>query len=83
MVHQPLGRWSPHCRVFEITLRDTTIGRSPLDEGSACRRDIYLTTHNVRKRQTAMHPAGFEPTVPTSEWPQMYAFDRAAFGIGK
>jgi len=30
-----------------------------------------------------MHPAGFEPAVPTTEWPQTHAFDRAAFGIGK
>ena len=83
MAHQPLGLWPPHSRVFEITLRHTTIGGTALDEGSACRRDLYLTTHNVRKRQASMHPAGFEPAVPASEWPQTYSFDRAAFGIGK
>jgi hypothetical protein len=26
-----------------------TLGRTPLNEGSACRRDIYLTTHNNHK----------------------------------
>jgi hypothetical protein len=30
-----------------------------------------------------MNPAGFEPAVPASEWPQTYALDRAAIGIGK
>ena len=26
--------------------------------------------------------AGFEPAIPTSEWPQTHALDRAATGIG-
>ena len=30
-----------------ITLIHTTLGRTPLDEGWARRRDLYLTTHNV------------------------------------
>jgi hypothetical protein len=30
-----------------------------------------------------MSPAGFEPTIPASERPQIHAFDRAATGIGK
>jgi hypothetical protein len=34
--------------------RHTTVGRTPLDEGPACRRDLYLTTHNTYKRQTSM-----------------------------
>jgi len=29
-----------------------------------------------------MPPAGFEPTVPASEWLQTQALDRAATGIG-
>jgi len=28
----------------------TTLVRTPLDEGSAPRKDIYLTTHNTHKR---------------------------------
>jgi len=41
-----------------ITLSDThththTLGRSPLDEGSARRKDHYLTTH-IYKRQISM-----------------------------
>ena len=57
-----------------------TLGRSPLDEGSAYRRDLYLTTHNIRKRQTSIQPEGFEPAIPASERPQTHALDRAANG---
>jgi hypothetical protein len=45
-----------------------TLGRTPLDEWSAHRRDLYLTTHNTHKRQTSMPSAGFEP-IPASERP--------------
>ena len=34
---------TPHCRGFKITLRRTTLDRT-LDEWSARRRDLYLTT---------------------------------------
>ena len=50
-----------------VTLRQTTIGRTPLDEGSARRRDLYLTKHNIHKRQTCMSPEGFEPAIPASK----------------
>jgi hypothetical protein len=39
--------------------RHTTVGRTPLNEGPARRRDLYLTTHNTHKRQTSMPPVGF------------------------
>jgi len=29
-----------------------------------------------------MPSAGLEPTIPASEWPQSYALDRTATGIG-
>jgi len=32
-----------------IILRHTALGRTPLDERSARRRDLYLTTHNTHK----------------------------------
>jgi hypothetical protein len=38
---------------------------------------------NTHKRQTSMHPVGFEPTIPASPRPQTYALDCAAAGIGK
>ena len=69
-------------RGFMITLRHTTVGRTPLDEWSVRPRDLCLTTHNIHKRQTSMPPAGFEPEIPTSERPHTHAVDRAATGIG-
>jgi hypothetical protein len=30
-----------------------------------------------------MSLVGFEPEIPTSEWPQIYALDRTATGIGQ
>jgi hypothetical protein len=83
MARQPLGGLGRLIvRDFTITLRHTTVGRTPLDEGTARRRDLYLTTHNTHKRQTSMPSARFEPTIPVSERPQTYALDRAATGIG-
>jgi hypothetical protein len=67
--------------VHLITLRHTTLGRTPLDEVSALRRDFYLITRNTHKRQTAMPPAIFEPAIPASIRPQTNALDRAAAGI--
>jgi len=57
-----------------------TFGSTSLDEGSARRRNLYLTTHNTHKRQTSMPPVGFETAIPVSEWPQAYALDRAVTG---
>ena len=68
-----------------ITLKNThthTLGRTFLDEGSARRRDLYLSTHNTHKRQISISAAGFEPALPASEWPQIHALDGAATGIG-
>ena len=78
----PSGPGPPHYRGFTITLRHTTLGSTPLDEWSARRRDLYMTTHNTHNRHTSMPPAGFEPTIPSSERPQTHALDRAATGIG-
>jgi hypothetical protein len=58
--HRPIGP-RPHCWGFEITLRHTTLGRIPLDEWSAWRRDPYLTTHNIHKRQAPMLRRGLNP----------------------
>jgi hypothetical protein len=78
----PSGSEPPHYPGFMITLRHTTLGRTPLDERSARRRDLYLITHNTHKRQTSMPPAEFEPTIPASERLQTHALDRAATGNG-
>jgi hypothetical protein len=68
--------------LHDHTQTQTTLGTTPLDEWSARRRDLYLTTHNTHKRQTSMPPVGFEPAIPASERPQTHILDRAATGIG-
>ena len=60
-----------------------TLGRTPLDEGAARRRELYVTAHNTHKRQTSMPPAGFEPAIPASERPQTHALDRVTTEIGR
>ena len=75
------GISSLHCWVVEISRRHTRLGRTPLDEWSAWRRDLYLTKHNTHNRQTSMPPAGFEPAIPASGGQQTYALDRVATGI--
>jgi hypothetical protein len=71
-------------RDFTITLiGHTTLGRTPLDEWSARRRDLYLTKHDSHKRQTFLPPAGFEPTTPASERLQTHSIDRTATGISR
>ena len=45
-------------KFLDHTQRRTTVGRTPLDELSAHRRDLYLTTHNTHYRQTSMPPRG-------------------------
>jgi hypothetical protein len=68
-------------RGFTITLRHTTLGRTPLDEWSARHRDLYLTTHNTHNRQTDRHPCrrrDSKLTIQASERRQTHAVDRAA-----
>jgi len=69
-------------RFLDHTRRRSTVGRTPLDEWSARRRDLYLTTHNTHNRQTSMPAVGFEPTVSAGERPQTHALDRTATGTG-
>jgi hypothetical protein len=72
------------CPVFfslDHTQTHTTVGRTPLDEGSSRRRDLYLTTQTLYKRRISMPPVGFEPTIPASARPQIYALDGAVTGV--
>jgi len=55
------ARASSFTRFLDHTQRRTTVGMTPLDEWSARRRDLYLTTHNIHNRRTFMPPVGFEP----------------------
>ena len=72
----------PFLMFLDHTLRRSTVGRTPLDEGSARRRDLYLTTHSTHNRQTSMPPVGFEHTISAGEQPQTFVLDRAAAGTG-
>jgi len=55
--------------------------RTPLNEWCVRRRELYLTTHNTHKRQTAMHPEGFEAAIPASNRPEIHAVECVATGI--
>jgi len=74
---------SPQCamdfsftRFLDHTQRRTKVGRTTLDEWSACRRDLSLTTHNTHNRQTSMPLVGFEPKTSAGERPRTYALGR-------
>jgi len=71
------AEWHTHKQAHEHT-----VGRIPLDEGSARRKDLYLTTRNIHNRQISMPQAGVEPAIPASERPQTHVLDLAATGIG-
>lgn len=58
-----------------------TLGKNPLNGASALRMDLYLTTQNIRKRHTFMHPAGFETTIRAGGRPQNLALNRSSIEI--
>jgi len=78
----PSGPGPPHCWGFTITLRHTTVGRTPMDKWSARSRALYLTIHNTHNRQISTPQAWLEPAIPASERPKTHALDSAATGIG-
>jgi hypothetical protein len=66
---------SSFLRFRDHTQSHTTVGRTPLDEGSARRRDLYLT-NTQHSQQTNMHaPTGFEPAIPAGERLQTHALE--------
>jgi hypothetical protein len=73
---------SSFTRFLDHTQRRATDGGTPLDEWSARRRDLDLTTHNTHNRKTSMPPVGFETTISAGERPQTQALDCSATGIG-
>ena len=74
----------PHSLAFvfrDHTQRRTTVGRTSLDEWSACRRDLYLTTHNTHNRHPcprldsnprSQQASGRRPTPSRSHWDRRY-----------
>jgi hypothetical protein len=63
-----------------LLIHDTSHSRTPLDEWSARRRELYLTTHKTHNRQTSMSLVGFEPTISTGERQQTYALGYGYIG---
>jgi hypothetical protein len=77
IVRPPTVSWG-HVIVEALGLHlvtHSTINSTPLDEWSACRRCLHLTTRNTYKRKTRIYKAGFEPVFPTSERPQTHDLD--------
>jgi len=56
-------RASSFTRYLDHTRRRTTVGRTPLDEWLARRRDLYLTSHNTHDR----HPGPRWDSNPQSQ----------------
>ena len=73
---------SSFLRFLDHTQRRVTVGRTPLDEWSARRRNLHMSTYNTHNRQSSMFPVGFEPTISAGERPQAYLLDRAATVAG-
>jgi hypothetical protein len=46
------GLWPPLTRFRDHTQRHATGGRTPMDEWSARRRDLYLTTHDTHNKHS-------------------------------
>jgi len=61
---------SSFMRFLDRTQRHTTFGRTPLDEWSARRTNLYLTTHNTHNRQTSIGPlwTSDQLVAQTSTW---------------
>jgi hypothetical protein len=72
MARQPIVGLGPLLRFHD---QQTTRGGTPLDEWSARRRDIYLTTHNTHNSQTSTPPAGVETSIAGSKRLQTHAID--------
>jgi len=72
----PSGPGPPQCRDITITFRHTKLGRTPLDEWSARRRDLYRTTHNthtpcpcgIRTRNPSKQTAEDPLLRPRDQW---------------
>jgi len=58
LVSPQWARASSFTRFLDQTQRRNTVGGTPLDEWSARRRDLYLTTHDTHNKQTNIHAPG-------------------------
>ena len=78
----PTATGLSHFRGFTITLRHTTLDRTPLKECWAWCRNLCLKTHNTHNTQTSVPPAVFDPTIPASWRPQTHNINRADSRLG-
>ena len=63
----PSGPWPPHYHGFMITLRHTTISRTPLNESSTHGRDLYLTTRTTQKQRDFQDPGRILTGYPSKQ----------------
>jgi hypothetical protein len=70
----------PLYRGFTITFRYITFVRTPLNEWSTRRKDLYLTTQNTHNRLSCSR-TGFEPAIAACKRPHSPALDSAATGL--
>ena len=68
-------------RFLDHTQLHPTVGRTSLDEESARRRGLCLTTHDIHKRQASMHSEGFEPAFPPSGLRPLGHWDRHSVAL--
>jgi hypothetical protein len=73
---------STFMRFLDHTQRRTTVGRTPLEEWSARRRDFSLTTHNIhirhapgeiRTHNLSRRAATDQPLRPLGHWDRMFS----------
>ena len=70
----PSGPTRPHYRSFTVTLRHTTLGKTPLDEWSAGHKNHHMTAHNTHNRGISMPPSGIRTRIaskPTAADPRL------------
>jgi len=63
----PTGPGPPHYRGFAIKLRHATLRRTPLDEWSARRRDLYLKAHETHQETDIPTPGGIRTRIPSKQ----------------
>ena len=76
------ARASSFTRFLDHTQRHSAVGRTPLDEWSARRRDLYLKTHNTHNRRDIHASCGIRTRNLSRDRTQTYAFERAGTGTG-
>jgi hypothetical protein len=76
------GPWPPHILRFRNLIKTRQDFFGQMISPSQKPLPTQDNTTYKHKRQTSMPSAGFEPAIPATKRPQIYALDRAAAGIG-